>query len=124
VADLTYSRPIDSLTFLRSYNGKYPYQVKLLDHPALKRRMEKLLGSRFAFLKKTWAVEIPMKVSGNQFSASACQTHNCSSTNFMIVVDLAKNVLYAGIREEGKVTLYSEDGSHNEIMDNWARVPE
>ena len=107
------------LDFLRNYAGKYPNDVKLLDNSVLRPRLEKLLGGRFAFVKETWAVEGPMEVKNDMFIASACQAHNCGSTNFIIVADLAKNILYAGVREEEKVKVYSEDGSSNAEIQKW-----
>jgi hypothetical protein len=109
-----------NLDYLKKYAGKFPHDVKLLDNPALAKRLKKLLGPRFAFVKKTWAVETPMQMKDNVFSASGCQTHNCGDTNFIIAVDFSKNVLYAGIRQETKVKLYAEDGSTNKEITDWA----
>jgi hypothetical protein len=108
------------LDFLKALDGKYPYAVKLLDNAALQSRLKNLLGNRFAFVKKTWAVETPIEVKNNVFVASGCQAHNCSSTNFIIVVDLTKNKMYAGIREEEKVKTYSEDGTNPPQLNDWA----
>lgn len=110
-----------NLNSLKKLNGKYPYNVKLLDNPALKKRLQKLLGNRFTFLKKTWAVETPIEIKNNVFVAKGCETHNCSSTNFIIVVNFTKNILYAGVREEDKVKTYSEDGSMPEQLNEWAK---
>ena len=110
----------NNLDFLKKLNGKYPYQVKLLDNSALMQRLKKLLGnSRYNFLKETWAVEIPMEFANNIFVASGCQAHNCSSTNFIIVFDFSNNVMYAGIREEDRVKTYSEDGSNSPRVSGW-----
>lgn len=111
----------NNLDFLKNLDGKYPYEVKLLDNPALKKRLEDLLGSRFTFLKDTWAVETPIEIKNNVFVATGCQAHNCSSTNFIIVVDLTKNVIYAGVREEDKVKTYSEDGTSSLQLTEWAK---
>ncbi|MDP1726238.1 MAG: hypothetical protein Q8M15_05600 [Bacteroidota bacterium] len=110
----------NNLDFLKKLNGKYPYEVKLFDNSILKQRLKKLLGnSRYNFLKETWAVETPMEFANNIFVASGCQAHNCGSTNFIIVVDLTNNVMYAGIREEDKVKTYSEDGSNSPKVNEW-----
>lgn len=109
------------LAFLRDYAGKYPNDVKLLDNSILNPRLKKLLGGRFTFFKETWAVESPMEIRNDLFIASACQAHNCASTNFIIVADLSKNILYAGVREEEKVKVYSEDGSSNTEVENWVK---
>jgi hypothetical protein len=110
----------NNLDFLKKLNGKYPYEVKLLDNSALTQRLKKLLGnSRYYFLKETWAVETPMEFTNNLFVASGCQAHNCGSTNFIIVFDFSNNVMYAGIREEGIVKTYSEDGSNSPKVNEW-----
>lgn len=113
-------KPAGDLDYLKKYAGKYPHDVHLLTGPALAKRLKKLLGNRYAFVQKTWAVETPMQVEGNVFSASGCQQHNCADTNFIIAVDFSNNVLYAGIREETKVKLYAEDGSTNKQVTAWA----
>lgn len=110
----------DNLEFLKKLNGKYPYEVKLFNNPALIKRLKKLLGNRYKFLKETWAVESPMKIKDNIFVASGCQAHNCGSTNFIIVVDLSKNIMLAGVREEDQVKTYSEDGSSCQQLIEWA----
>lgn len=110
----------NNLDFLKKLNGKYPYEAKLFDNAAFTLRLKKLLGkSRYAFLTETWAVETPMEFTNNIFVASACQVHNCSSTNFIIVVDFSKNVMYAGIRDENKVETYSEDGGNCLKVSEW-----
>ena len=112
---------LDSLDFLKKFNGKYPNDVKLFDNLTLKLRLQKLLGNRYTFLKETWAVENPIEIKNNIFIATGCQTHNCGSTNFIIVIDFSNKVVYAGIREEEKVKLYSENGSSNQELNNWAK---
>lgn len=113
--------PVDhDMDFLKDLNGKYPNDVKLLENKALTERLKKLLGDRYNFLKETWAVETPMEYSNNIFTASACQAHNCGSTNFIIIFDFLKNVMYAGIREEEKAKTYAEDGSSNAKLTDWA----
>lgn len=99
----------DNIDFLNNMNGKYPFKVKFLENILIKRRLKKLLGNRFAFFVETWAVETPIIIENNIFVAWGCQQHNCGSTNFIIVVNLQKNVMYAGIREEGQIETYSED---------------
>ena len=108
------------LDFLRNLNGKYPYDVKLLDNPELKKRLTSLLGNRFGFMKTTWAVEEPIEIKNNIFVATGCEAHNCGSTNFIIAVDLAKNIVYAGVRENDQVKTYSENGSSIQQVNDWA----
>ncbi len=109
----------NEFAYLRDYAGKYPAEVKLLEDTRLKPRLLKMMGDRFSFMEKYWAVEMPLEIKGNMFVANACMAHNCGITDFIIVVDLAKGLVYSGIREEGKVNLYAEDGSGNIEIDNW-----
>ena len=99
----------NELSFLADLNGQYPYQVKLLNNPVLKRRLTKMLGSRFQFLKSIWNVETPIEINNNLFYAWAMQTHSGGDPSAVIMADLSKNVLYVGIRENGKTKIYSED---------------
>lgn len=115
----SYDAPAPDVAFLAKFNDKYPYDVNLLDNPTIKRRLKSLIGSRYNFLKDTWAVETPIKVENNTFIASGCQAHNCASTNFIIIVDLVNNVMYVGIREEDSVKKYSEDGGSSPYLSEW-----
>jgi len=108
-----------NLDFLKSTNGKYPNEIKLLENPVLTQRLKKLLGNRYNFLKETWAVESPIEVKDNIFSAFGCQAHNCGSTNFIIIIDFSKNVIYSGVRENDIVKTYSEDGSNTRKLSDF-----
>ena len=108
------------LKYPEKYVGLDPQKVKLLGNSPLTKRLKALLKNRYDFLSKTWGPETPIEVKNNTFSAWACQQHNCSNTNFTIVVDFDKNVVYVGIREEENVKIYSEDGSKNTEVTNWA----
>lgn len=110
----------NNLEILRRLNGKYPYEAKLFNNTAFTYRLKKLLGNRYNFLKETWAVEIPIEFNDNIFVASACQAHNCSLTNFIVVYDFSSDIMYAGIREQNKVNIYSENGGSSPKITAWA----
>lgn len=110
----------DDLKYLKHYNGKYPSEIKLLSNLSLTKRLKPLLKEKFTFLKDTWAVETPIEIKDNVFIAWGCQQHNCSNTNFIIVVDFSKNIVYVGIRENENVKTYSEDGTTNKEIIKWA----
>lgn len=114
-------KTVNDLDFLKTLNGKYPDDAKLLENTAFTSRLKKLLGDRYTFLKETWAVETPMEYSNEVFSASACEAHNCGATNFIVVYDFSKNIMYAGIREEEKVKTYAEDGSTSPKITAWEK---
>jgi len=110
----------DRLLNLNSFVGKYPTEVRLLEEGTLKIRLQKILRGRFIYLQQNWAVETPINIVEGMFLAWGCQQHNCDQTNFIIVVDLKKNLVYCGIREKDLVKTYSEDGSNNIQINNWA----
>lgn len=109
-----------NLKYLKKVNHKYPREARLLYDKQLTKRLKTLLKNRYDFLIKTWGPETPIEVNESTFIAWGCQQHNCSNTNFTIVVDFAKNVVYVGIREEENVRIYSEDGSSNKEILKWA----
>jgi hypothetical protein len=109
------------LDFLREYAGKYPADIRLMENASFTKRLKTLTGSRYQFLEETWAVETPMEVKGDIFTAEACMAHNCGSTNFIVVVDLANDKMYAGIRENDKVKLYGEDEDHPQELKDWEK---
>ena len=117
-ADTTVRSELD---FLKGLSGKYPNDVKLLENAAFTKRLKTLTGNRYGFLKETWAVETPMEVKDNIFVASACMAHNCGSTNFIVAVDLTRNKMYAGIREDDKVKSYGEDANHPQALKDWEK---
>ena len=100
--------PALSMT-LKKYAGKYPYEVKLLDNPALKSRLVKLLGPDFAAMKANWNVETPIEIDSGVFMASACQAHNCADNRYLLFVDLDKDNINVFHVEHGTQT-YAENG--------------
>lgn len=99
------------LNFLKKFEGKYPYDVHLLDHPILKERLKKMLGEKYDFIKNTWDVETPIEIEDGMFYAWGMQAHSGGDPGAVIMADLNKNVLYVGIRENEKTKVFSEDGS-------------
>lgn len=108
------------LNYLKQFNGKYPEKVKLLGNNPLTSRLKNLIKDKYSYLVETWAVETPIEIKNNMFSAWGCQQHNCGNTNFIIVVDFNKNMVYVGVREEANIKIYSEDGGSNILISNWA----
>lgn len=94
----------------------------MFDNSTFKNRIKQHHGNnRFNFKSKTRAVEIPIEFNKNVFVAEGWQDHNCSSTNFIILIDFLNNTMYAGIREEGEIELYSEDGSTFPKINAWVK---
>ena len=112
----------ETLNFLKNYKGKYPYDVKLLNNPTLKKRIVDLMGmQKYNFMKTTWRVEGGIGVENNMFDASGCEQHNCDMTNFIIVVDLEKDILYIGYRVENEIQKFGEDRNYPKLILDWEK---
>lgn len=114
------SKPADKLHFLKGAEGKYPDDINLLKRNALKKRLKKLLGSKYKFLIKNFNVQTPIEFTGGIYTTFGCRAHSCADTNFMIAYDFSKDILYAGIREDPQVTIYSESGDIPGKIMEWA----
>jgi hypothetical protein len=98
---------------LRKSVGKYPYEIKLLDIPELKERLQKLMGKDFAVMKKVWNVETPLEVSGKVLKTSGCEQHNCGPNMYVMFFDVNTdniNIYHTGDEnktyfEKGKIDL-------------------
>jgi hypothetical protein len=109
------------LSFLKDFNEKYPYDVKLLENPTLKKRLKKMIGSRYDFLKSIWEVEVPIEIKDGIFFSNAMQAHSGGNPGATIVVDLKTDVLYVGIKENDDIKIYSEDGSKSpQCLVDWS----
>lgn len=108
-----------NFNFLKNYDGKYPYDVHLLQNLQIKKVLTNLLGKRYGFFIRTWNVETPMTVKDGIFTATACMAHNCMDTNFIIVVDIGNKKVYAGIREDDKVTTYPANADYPQAITDW-----
>ncbi len=110
------------LEFLRSMKGKYAHDVDLLNIDIINQRLKKLLGDKFNFISdiSEFGPSSPINVDNDIFSSNTCQQHNCYYTNYIIVADIKKNLLYVGIREEEYVNIYSENEDDIPgILRNW-----
>ncbi|WP_313360135.1 hypothetical protein [Empedobacter sp.] len=110
---------VESLQFLKRFNGKHPEEIKLFQHPIVVKRLKNLLKDRYIFLREKWNNASAIEIKNDVFEAWACEQNNCGSTNFIIVIDFLKDVIYVGIREEGVERIYSEDDSSNIELVNW-----
>ena len=111
----------ERVKFLKTLNGKYPSDVNLLENPIMKRGIRTLTKDKFIFLMKNFTVQTPIVINNNFFIAEGCKAHVGPETNFIIIVDLTKDVLHIGIRENLKIQIFSEDNSPQpEAFKNWA----
>ena len=121
---LSFCQPYKSserVNYLKNLDGKYPFDVNLLGNPIMKKGLKNLTEDRFNFLKKNFNTQMPMVILNNFFISEACKAHECGFTEFIIIVDLTKDVLYVGIRDAGKIQTFSEDKSPDpEPIKHWS----
>ncbi|MCL1665570.1 hypothetical protein M2T78_14985 [Elizabethkingia ursingii] len=111
-----------SLKFLKKYNGKYTYEAKLFNNPVLKSRLIRLIGvEKYTFMKNRWRVEGGISVKNNILIAEGCEQHNCDSTNFIIVIDLERDKLSVGYREEKNVIMFREGETLPKEIEEWRK---
>lgn len=103
----------DNLDFLSSYNSKYPREVQLLGNNVIISRINKFIGPEynFNFINQVWQVEIPIEIQNGIFYAYGMQAHSGGDPSAVIMANIPKNILFIGIKDNGKVRVYSEDGS-------------
>lgn len=53
---------------------------------------------KYTFIKDTWRVEFPISIENNILTTEGCEQHNCDSMNFIIVIDLERDILYVGYK--------------------------
>lgn len=93
-----------SLSYMKNYNDKYPYEVKLIEKKSvLRTRLQKLLGKeKFDFLESHFDVQSPMVIRNNVLIAHGCMQHNCDGIFFNIFYDFKKDIINVGIKDEEK----------------------
>ena len=93
-----------SLSYMKNYNGKYPYEVKLIEKKSvLSTRLQKLLGKeKFDFLESHFDVQSPMVIRNNVLIAHGCMQHNCDGIFFNIFYDFKKDIINVRIKNEEK----------------------
>lgn len=111
----------ENIDFLNKLNKKYPYEIKLLENPIIKKRLKKMLGSQYEYMKSIWEVEAPIEISNGLFYAWGMQAHSGGNPGAVLMADISKNVLYVGIRKDEQAKIYSEDGSNApQRLQDWA----
>ena len=92
---------------LKKSKGKYPYELKLLENPEIKSRLQKLLGVDFAALKANWNVETPIEIENGILMTSGCEKHNCGNNIYYMFVDLDRDNINVYHLKDGR-QVYTE----------------
>ena len=102
-----------SLSYLKNYNDKYPFEVKLIEKKgAFRNRLQKLMGKqKFQDLEDFFNVETPITIKNNVMIAYGCMQHNCDGFYFKIFYDFNKDIINVGIKEgEKPIEVLGEKG--------------
>jgi hypothetical protein len=113
---------IGTLDFLTKYNGKYPFDVKLLNNSTIKKRLQQLLGvQQYNYIVEIMEVETPMEVKDGLFYAEGMQAHSGGDPSAVIMADIQKDILFVGIYKDGKPIYFSEGNAELPMkLRNWA----
>lgn len=102
-----------SLSYMKNYNDKYPFEVKLIEKKgAFRTRLQKLMGKeKFQDLEDFFNVESPITIKNNVMIAYGCMQHNCDGFYFKIFYDFNKDIINVGIKEgENPIEVLGEKG--------------
>lgn len=99
-----------SLLHLKALQGDYPRDIKFLERPQLKDRLQALLKGRYADFRKYWQTETPIEVDSNILSTTGCEAHNCAANQYVIQIDLIHNNINVYHYSESGITSYLEKG--------------
>jgi hypothetical protein len=103
----------NNLSYMKSYNDKYPFEVKLIEKKgAFRTRLQKLMGKeKFQDLEDFFNVESPITIKNNVMIAYGCMQHNCDGFYFKIFYDFNKDIINVGIKEgENPIEILGEKG--------------
>ena len=103
----------NNLSYMKSYNDKYPFEVKLIEKKgAFRTRLQKLMGKeKFQDLEDFFNVESPITIKNNVMIAHGCMQHNCDGFYFKIFYDFNKDIINVGIKEgENPIEILGEKG--------------
>lgn len=84
------------LAFARKWIGKYSFDVKAFQHPVLRKRLGKLLGNKLNLLTE-FDVTTAIEEESDCVIIEGCKPHFCPQENFIVVLDIKRNILSVGI---------------------------
>ena len=99
------------LEFLKGFDGKNAlFDLKILQHSTIKRRLKKLLGEEFEYMTTYWSSDGSIKiVQNNYFYTGGFMAHQCCVPYFSLMADIDNDILFVEItKENGNKKLYSE----------------
>ena len=112
---------VESWKSYEAFNGKYAFDVKLLQQHPLKSRIKHLLGEDEKEFMLRYKVTPPIEVESGILFNEGCKPHDCTVEEAAIAIDMRKDVIYIGIARNKAVKLYGErgDSAYPEKLLQW-----
>lgn len=112
---------VESWKSYEAFNGKYAFDVKLLQQHPLKNRIKHLLGEDEKEFMLRYKVTPPIEVESGILFNEGCKPHDCTVEEAAIAIDMRKDVIYVGIARNKAVKLYGErgDSAYPEKLLQW-----
>lgn len=101
---------VSGLASLKASDGKMATDIGLWENKDVAPRLEKLMGSDFADLKKYWNTQTAIAVEGDILKLTGCEAHNCGPNQYVMFIDTAKDNINVYHFKDGKEKAYKEKG--------------
>jgi hypothetical protein len=102
--------PASSLSSLKASVGKTAVDINLWDNKDVGPRLEKLMGTDYATMKKFWGTESPIKADGDVLMMTGCEPHNCGDNQYVMFIDTAGDNINVVHINKGVAKDYKEKG--------------
>ena len=84
-------------------------EIELWANKDMDQRLGKLLGSDYQEFKETWVIEGPIDAEGDILMTAGCDwNNNCSTNQWVMFVDVAKDNINIQHFKNGKASTYKE----------------
>lgn len=98
------------LEYLSGFNNQYSFKVGLFENSIISSRILKMAGNEYD--ESFWDVMPPIEVNDNMLFVEGMRAHSGGSQSIALMIDLNRNVMYLGIKNNNQVKFISEDGSN------------
>ncbi|UYQ94205.1 hypothetical protein MKQ68_03750 [Chitinophaga horti] len=93
-----------------AFDGKYGHDLGLFGQEPLKDRFKALLGENTKAFLERHKVTPPIQVENFLLFSEGCRPHDCTVEESALVIDMKKDIIYAGLAVNKQVKLFSERG--------------
>ncbi|PUZ21661.1 hypothetical protein DCC81_24025 [Chitinophaga parva] len=102
--------PLTSWSAFERFEGRYAYDVHLINQEPLHARLQRLLGTRAETFTERYQVMPPIDIDNQVLFNEGCMPHNCLQDEAALAIDMRRDIVYVGIADNKRVSLYGENG--------------